>query len=904
MAYAPLSYDPWEMPPEERKARLVGREVLLQTVLSAIADQQEHQTVQHYLLLGPRGIGKTTLLLTLRDRVRETPSLSARWLCVQLREEEYFIRTLRDLLDLVLQSLAEDERIPDAAELAARVHGEPNEQRSLAIAVDGLRSIAAANGRRILLLIDNFDRVFPATATGRRKTRAPESEFRGFRKLLSTESFLMVIGASVRLFEEIAAYDRAFFNFFCPVEVPNLTEEEISELLRRCAEMEGNAAFLQHFDALRDKVRAITYMTGGNPRLVLMLYDVLRHREMMPVVQALRETVGGLTPLLKHVLDDMPRQQSKTLDALARLRGAASPNDIARLARLPLNVVTTQLGRLKEARFVALDGGGKGKPATYRVADPMFHTWYQMRYLRPAGRRIELFVDFIRAWFSVEERRRFLEEQWSDLQAHRRVGEAALTIEHYAASLEDVGERQEHVGRLADVLVEEGRKREAAMLLAESVESAGLTGRRIESVGYRLLGGRMLKKGSLVDAREAFSEALKNDPKNIEATLGLGVCFARSGEHSRALAEFNCVAETPGLPLDDFARAVVNRGISKQDLGDIHGAIADFTAVVGLPGAPADRVARALVSRAFAKGALSDTQGAIADCTAALEMPGAPPDEIAKALVGRASAKGTLGDTQGAIADYTAVVELPGAPPDEIAKALVWRSEMKWSLGDREGAMADYTAAITLPGASTLMIALALAVRGIAFVRLGHYDKGLSDFGSVVEVQGIPVELTSSALLGSAVAFAVLHRNAEAVARCEQCLALRATVDLVHRAFAQLIRLHLLGERPDEAARSMSRLHQWEPEDTPIERRLEVRTEVIVTAARDHTPETAGSLLKALLESDPEDVRARMAFLVPALEYASTGNEQALSGLPDRERDAARQIAASIKGKGNGVARD
>jgi hypothetical protein len=37
---------------------------------------------------------------------------------------------------------------------------------------------------------------------------------------------------------------------------------------------------------------------------------------------------------------------------------------------------------------------------------------------------------------------------------------------------------------------------------------------------------------------------------------------------------------------------------------------------------------------------------------------------------------------------------------------------------------------------------------------------------------------------------------------------------------------------------------------------------------------------------------------------ASTGNEQALSGLPDRERDAARQIAATIKGKGNEVARD
>ena len=320
MAYSQLSYDPWETTPEERKARFVGRETLLQRILAAIAEQREHQTVQHYPLLGPRGIGKTTLLLTLRERIREDPALSSKWFCVQLREEEYFVRTLRDLLELTLHALAEDEELPEAKEVARQVHEERREDRSLAAAVDGLRALASSRGKRILLLMDNFDRVFPATAAGRGKKRPPENEFRSLRKLLSTESFLMVVGASVRLFQEIAAYDRAFFNFFLPVEVPDLSEDEICQLLRRCAEAEGNTGFLAHFDEMRSKVRAITFMTGGNPRLVLMLYDVLRHREMTPVVEALRETVGGLTPLLKHVLDDMPRQQSKTLDALVRLR--------------------------------------------------------------------------------------------------------------------------------------------------------------------------------------------------------------------------------------------------------------------------------------------------------------------------------------------------------------------------------------------------------------------------------------------------------------------------------------------------------------------------------------------------------------------------------------------------------
>ena len=33
MAYGQMSYDPWETPPEERKARFVGREALLERLL-------------------------------------------------------------------------------------------------------------------------------------------------------------------------------------------------------------------------------------------------------------------------------------------------------------------------------------------------------------------------------------------------------------------------------------------------------------------------------------------------------------------------------------------------------------------------------------------------------------------------------------------------------------------------------------------------------------------------------------------------------------------------------------------------------------------------------------------------------------------------------------------------------
>ena len=1204
MAYTRMAYDPWETAPKERSATFVGRTVLLDQLLSTVGEQRGHGTVQHYLLLGPPGIGKTSILLTLRDRIGADPTLSSHWFSIQLREEEYFIRTLRDLLDLTLQALAADENIAEAADLAERVHKERNDEKSLAIAVDGLRAISRMHNKRILLLIDNFDRVFPATATGRRKKRSPDNEYRAFRKLLSTESFLMVIGASARLFEEIATYDQAFFNFFCPIEIPPLSDDEIYELLFKCADMDENSAFRQNLHEIKDKVRAITYMTGGNPRLVLMLYDVLRQREMLPIVQALRETVGGLTPMLKHILDDMPRQQSKTLDALVRIGGTASPSSIARLARLPLNVVTAQLGRLKDARFVVVEGMGKGKPATYRLSDPMFRTWYQMRYLRPAGRRIELFVEFLRAWFSVDDRKRFLEQRWQDFQRcagggpGTRLEDISVGIEYYAASLEDERERQVQLSRLAEGMFDAGHSTDAARLMAEFEAPAETSELGYLSAGYRALGNRLSNRKEIGRAIEAYSEALKKDPQNVRVRLRLGLALRISGNHERARMEFDIVASTPGIskdlvaqalvnrgitkgksgdsqgaiadytavvelagapaewvakalrnrgvtkgqlgdsqgaiadytvvvevagapaevvartlvnrgflkgqlgdsqgaiadytaavelagaPAEQVARALVNRGFRKTQLGDSQGAIADYTTVVELAGAPAEQVAKALFNRGSRKGQLGDSQGAIADYTAVVELAGAPAEQVAKALVNRGSRKGQLGDSQGAIADYTAVVELAGAPAEQVAKALVNRGFRKGQLGDSQGeiadytavvelagapaeqvaralvnrgfrktqsgdsqgaitdytvvaelagasaeaaaralvnrgitkgelgdsqaaiadytavvelagapaeqvawalisrgfrkgelgdsqgeiadytavvelagapaeqvakalvnrgitkgqlgdsrrAIADYTAAVELAGAPAEQVAKALVNRGITKGQLGDSQGEIADYTAAVELAGAPAEqvatalvnrgtilgdqgnheraledfnaalalgggqesLRSTVLINRGIALLTLGKRMQAILDFEQCLESKADTETVYRAFVLLIGVFLQDDRLPDAVSLVTRLHEIEPAGTPVERRLEVRISVIVNVATKHSLDAAAALLETAMMHDPDAIRDRLGFLKPAIEYARTGREQVLANLPDRERDAAREIAVTL----------
>ncbi len=752
MSNSRLSYDPWEIPPEERQATFVGREGVVTQLLAAVGEQAGHATIQHYLILGPRGIGKTTLLLTLRERVRADPTLAGNWCCVQLREEEYCIQSLRDLFERVLRALSEDECVPDAADLAARVAEERDGPRSLAIAVDGLRSLWKSSGKRVLLLIDNFDKLFPDTHTGRRKARAADNEYRAFRKLLSKEGFLMVVGASVRLFEDIAAYDKAFFNFFLPVEVPCLSDVEVTQLVLKRAEAEENSDFLRKFDVIKDKLRAITHITGGNPRLVVMLYDVLSHRELPSVVQALRETIAGLTPMLKHVLDDMPRQQSKTLDALVRLGGANSPTAIAHAARLSPNVVTTQLGRLKEARFLTLEGGGKGSPATYRVADRMFETWYQMRYLRPARRRIEMLVEFLRAWFSKEERKRVVEEECCRIQEAGVVGSAGrihdlLALDYYLASLEDAGERKTYRNRLADTLCSVGRHMEAAPLLAESAAPDGASQSQYRSAGFRAVGDRLLARGELRKAQAAYEAALRKNPLDCDARLGLGVSLGRLGDHGAAQCEFERILTNDEASHPVRTLALENRASSRAIRDDYHGAIADFDLLLLKGEMPPERTALALFHRGVCREKLRDEIGAIADYTRTAVLPDAPSEHVAAALMNRGVRRGRLGDHEGEISDYAAVEELGGAKPSQVAQARSNRGLCRELADDYRGAIADYTTAIQSPGALPEVLGKALFNRGKCRSRLGDSAGAMADYSSVLEVPGVPAAAAARALV-------------------------------------------------------------------------------------------------------------------------------------------------------------
>ena len=101
-------YMPEEMPDDELRSTFAAREHILDYLISSFRAQAGSKTLTSYLITGPRGAGKTTLVLMTSMHLRDDRTLSAAWLPVRFPEELRGVASLRDFLSAALQRLAQN----------------------------------------------------------------------------------------------------------------------------------------------------------------------------------------------------------------------------------------------------------------------------------------------------------------------------------------------------------------------------------------------------------------------------------------------------------------------------------------------------------------------------------------------------------------------------------------------------------------------------------------------------------------------------------------------------------------------------------------------------------------------------------------------------------------------------
>lgn len=427
-----MLYNPSQMDKKELYNTFVAREELLHELLETIKDNTDKKSIQHIILLGARGIGKTHMLRIIENKVSDLHNLQSKWVTVNVPEEQYGVFGLIDFFEYILKIIfhsSQLEKVDKNTYLKELLEIEQNKNKeSLDKIVSIFKDISQKEKKQFLLLIDNIDKILAEKIT-------EEKELEYLRSILMTENFLMIIGTSTSIFEEIALYDKAFFRFFKIIHLQNLNDKEVETLLIKRAEFDGIADKIK-LDENKNKIKAITDLTGGYPRLVLMLYEILEDKPLLDVLKTFNKLLDNLTPYYKHRMDDLAPQQQKIIDTIMLSDGQASPTDVAKKTGWKPTTITSQFKRLKDLNILRIKESGEAKKrkAVYEISDRLFVIWYQMRYLGVIRRRIEYIVTFLKIWYDIEELKNKISVYSSQYQQNYSMGNFSESYS-YAGSI-------------------------------------------------------------------------------------------------------------------------------------------------------------------------------------------------------------------------------------------------------------------------------------------------------------------------------------------------------------------------------------------------------------------------------------------------------------------------------------
>jgi|CXWL01.1.fsa_nt_gi Flp pilus assembly protein TadD len=383
-------YNPALLQPDDLLAQFTARLPMLETLLGVIRGSKAGQPPQHCLLIGARGMGKTTTLWAIAHRVNRDATLACDWQPVVFDEES---RRVGDLADFWLECIRQWEHVTQSSGALADqlladapVDMEDRARETFLRLVDQSR-------RRALLLIDNLNDVLSSISD-----LEPLHRLRAF---LMQDSRVMVVGGATRYFDEITSVDQPFYDFFRCFELRPLTAEETEACLLALAKNRGGDSIEKIEKTLQERqgtVRALHLLTGGNPRLVKTFYRLLAEGLRGDIRAELERLMDEFTPYFKSIVDALPVQQQRIFDAVAL---AWDPVEVASLAiatRLPSNQVSAQLRSLVRAGLLR-EGAGGPKRKTYLLADRFSNIHYLMRHGRAARNRLDWFVALVRIVF-------------------------------------------------------------------------------------------------------------------------------------------------------------------------------------------------------------------------------------------------------------------------------------------------------------------------------------------------------------------------------------------------------------------------------------------------------------------------------------------------------------------------
>jgi len=517
-------FSPNRTAPETLEAIFVQRHTLAEVWLERLRDSVLGGAKHHLLAVGPRGCGKSHLVVLLLSRLKKDPVVRERLRIAWLPEDETTSSFWKFLLRILRALNAEygDEFPPpprDQLDNAA-------DDRRTAVLTDYL--LKKLGTRNLLVVVENLDDAMRGLKLEGQKR---------WRAFLQEHPVAITLATAQQLTKDVSDRDRPFFNFFQIERLQPLTADEAVELLKKLAERGGNAtlaAFLQTATG-RARVRAIRHIAGGSHRVFIILSEFATRENLDDLVTAFEELLDELTPYYQERLRWLPDQQREIVEFLCRQIHTVPVKEIATELFLSDQAGAAQLKSLKDKGYVTAES--VGRESRYELTEPLMRLCVEVK--DPQHEPIRLIVEFLRIWYDRAGVEDWLQRLPVDAELERRYFHAALQTHR-----PDIpGPVEEALNRDLQSSRATGNPEEVVRVLVELAAIADTTW-KILAVAKELS-----DLGHPEEALAACDRAIKLDPSSAIAFHNRGWALEYLGRREESLVAYDrAIALAP----DDF----------------------------------------------------------------------------------------------------------------------------------------------------------------------------------------------------------------------------------------------------------------------------------------------------------------------------------------------------------------
>ncbi|GHT04510.1 hypothetical protein AGMMS49525_10950 [Bacteroidia bacterium] len=377
-----LLYNPQLQSAEMTEKLFVVRQEQFALLLNNILKEKDNSIPQHYLIIGQRGMGKTTILKRMEVELHKE-QYRKQFIPLLYREEQYNVKDLAEFWLNTLDALADSLQSEDyPAELLANIDKMIQElsrktpdivsKEAYKFLMDTCHDLH----RRPVLLIDNIDIVFSGLDSGDKNKK----EQWALRKLLSENGAPIIIGGGITTTDDVAKYNKPFYDFFKIQYLKKLNYEEFVKLLNNLATVtNSDASIFTTIQQNTSRQKALLELTGGSPRVTVMLFDQISKGFSTDINDDLNILADAVTPLYKAKFEELPQQLRTILDAIALNWDAISLRKLAIATRLKNNQLSPQLKRLVDDGWIETTPAYKDKGNAYFISERFFNIYYLIR---------------------------------------------------------------------------------------------------------------------------------------------------------------------------------------------------------------------------------------------------------------------------------------------------------------------------------------------------------------------------------------------------------------------------------------------------------------------------------------------------------------------------------------------